>query len=528
MYKTIYQQATRSNLSQIGKRGVWVNEDALQKVLITGGSGSGKTLMAGRHIVWPLFVWDKVVVVFDPHGTLTDTILWKFLMQPIEWQRKNLHRLKYVNRRPKRDENVVPTPLYYRMSTDDSLASIGRRPLDMFIKSDPSLANAPILGLNQLEIVGTYTGMVCAALGLQITEIPNLLRSPKDWIGTITQAVKTYPELSPALDYFSGLAKIKRPSELEMQTKSFLSKIEPFCLDPVTKAMYGASDQGIDWERAVEEKWLVIYDYRHVTNTQERLFASQVDLGYLLEFIKYRGHGRHTPIYMAIDELAALFPIVGEAAEQMAADLDALINQYARNYRLFLCPLTTQELYQYSHYPKLAKTLLSLNTQFHGVTSDPESARFLAERFFRFDQDWNRRWDPIYMSGLMGSIDIVDWTPVPFSVEEQLELRAQKFLDLQPFQFYARVSQQEGSAQAPLIKANIRDLDRDLYPNSNMASFAREVLSQKSGQPVKDILAEIASRVSKNKSGSNGSVSLEDPYDEGGIPAYEPVDAPIE
>ena len=117
--------------------------------------------------------------------------------------------------------------------------------------------------------------------------------------------------------------------------------------------MYGASDPGIDWEKAVAEKWMVIFDYRHVTNIQERIFASQVDLNHLLEFIKYRGHGRHRPIHLAIDELAALFPMVGLAAEQLASDLDALINQYARNYRLFLCPLTTQELYQYSHYPKL-------------------------------------------------------------------------------------------------------------------------------------------------------------------------------
>ena len=103
-----------------------------------------------------------------------------------------------------------PTPLYYRMAEHDSLSSIGRRPIDMFIKSDPSLANAPILGLNQLETVGTYTGMVCAALGLQITEIPNMLRSPRDWLGPISQAVEEKPELAPALDYFASLARIKK------------------------------------------------------------------------------------------------------------------------------------------------------------------------------------------------------------------------------------------------------------------------------------------------------------------------------
>ena len=526
MSRRVYRKATASSLANRGKRGVWLFDEALQKVLITGGSGSGKTLLAARHIVWPLFLGGRAVVAFDPLGTLSDVVIWKFLMQPVEWQRKNLHRIKYINKRPTKDENVIPTPLYYRMGDQDSLATVGRRPLDMFIKSDPSLANAPILGLNQLETVGTYVGMVCAALGLQITEVPNLLRNPKKWLEPISGAVKDYPYLSPALDYFSGLAQIKKRDSLEMQTRSFLSKIERFCLDPVTRAMYGASEPGIDWEKAVAEKWLILFDYRHVINTQERIFASQVDLNQLLEFIKYRGHGRHQPIYMAIDELAALFPVVGLAAEQMAADLDALINQYARNYRLFLCPITTQELYQYSDYPKLAKTLLSMNTQFHGATSDPESALFLAERFYRFDPDWNRRLDPIYMSGFMGSIKIVDWTPVPYSVEEQLELRKQKFLDLELFQFYARISQQEGSAKAPLIKVNIRDLDRDLFPDFDMVKEARKLLTHQFGVDIQEALTEIDNRLQDNQEiniamESNRSQNWITQPD---IPAYEPVE----
>jgi hypothetical protein len=178
-----------------------------------------------------------------------------------------------------------------------------------------------------------------------------------------------------------------------------------------------------------------------------------------------------------------------------------LINQYARNYRLFLCALTTQELYQYSHYPKLAKTLLSMNTQFHGVTSDPESARILAERFYRYDPQDNRRYDPVYMSS-MGSAKVIDWTPVPFSIEEQVELKAQNFLNLKPFEFYARVSNQEGSIQSPLHKVSIRDLDRDLYPDFEMVKKARLLLSQTVGVSLHDGLAEIAARQRKIKAKS--------------------------
>ena len=525
MSRLVYHRATPSRLAKAGKNGVWLHDTALQKVLITGGSGSGKTLMAGRHIIWPLFKDGHAVAVFDPLGPLSDTVIWKFLMQKVGWQRANVHRLKYINKRPQKTENVIPTPLYHRMAEHDSLATIGRRPLDMFIKSDPSLANAPILGLNQLETVGTYVGMVCSALGLQITEIPNMLRSPKNWLTPIRNAVEVYPELAPALEFFNGLAQIKKRGELDMQIKSFLSKIEKFCLDPVTRAMYGASDPGIDWEKAVAENWLVIYDYRHVTNIQERIFASQVDLNYLLDFIKYRGAGRHKPVYMAIDELAALFPVVGLAAEQMSADLDALINQYARNYRLFLCPLTTQELYQYSHYPRLAKTLLSLNTQFHGVTSDPESARFLAERFYVYDPDWNRRWDPVYMSGFMGEINIVDWTPVPFTVDEQLELRAQKFKTLHPLQFYARVSTKEGSLQGPILKASIQDLDKDLFPDFEMVAQARELLSERVGVNVQEVVAEIEERMRNNQGDHLPPGNKQTPHvrHRPDIPAHEPV-----
>lgn len=526
MSRLVYRKANHSSLDKAGRSGLWLFEDALQKVLITGGSGSGKTLMAARQILWSLFKEGHTIAAFDPLGPLSDAVIWKFLLQPVEWQRQNLHRLKYINKRPSNIENVVPTPLYYRMNEHDSLATIGRRPLDMFIKSDPSLANAPILGLNQLETVGTYVGMVCAALDMQITEIPNMLRNPRNWLAPIRNAMKDDPELVPASEFFSGLAQIKKQGELDMQTRSFLSKIEKYCLDPVTRAMYGSSEPGIDWEKAVAENWLILYDYRHVTNTQERIFASQVDLNYLLEFIKYRGSGRHKPVYMAIDELAALFPVVGLAAEQMAADLDALINQYARNYRLFLCPLTTQELYQYSHYPRLAKTLLSLNTQFHGVTSDPESARFLAERFYRFDPDWNRRMDPVYMSGLFGSVNIVDYTPVPFTVDEQLEIRMQKFLDLEPFQFYARASMQEGSLQSPLVKVSILDLDKDLYPDPSMVGQARELLSHRVGVKIQEIAREIEERLQNYQSGhlSMGEKQAPGSKQKPDIPPYESVE----
>jgi len=182
------------------------------------------------------------------------------------------------------------------------------------------------------------------------------------------------------------------------------------------------------------------------------------------------------------------------AAEQLAADLDALINQYARNYRLFLSPLTTQEVYQFSHYPKLAKTLLSMPTQFHGGASDPDSALMLAERFFRYDPKWNRRWDPVYMSGFMGGVQIVDWTPVPFSLEEQQELKSQKFRDLPPLSFYCRISKDEGSLQSPVIRASIRDLYRDIYPDPKMVADAKILLAERFGSPVEEVLAEISAR----------------------------------
>jgi hypothetical protein len=51
--------------------------------------------------------------------------------------------------------------------------------------------------------------------------------------------------------------------------------------------MFGSDNHGIDREKAVAETWLVNLDYRPVTNIQERIFASQVDLNHLLDFIKY-------------------------------------------------------------------------------------------------------------------------------------------------------------------------------------------------------------------------------------------------
>ena len=103
------------------------------------------------------------------------------------------------------------------------------------------------------------------------------------------------------------------------------------------------------------------------------------------------------------------------------------------------------------------------------------------------------------MSGFMGSIDIVDWTPVPFSVEEQLELNAEMFKRLKPLQFYARVSWEEGSLQSPLVKANIRDLDKDLFPDPDMVNQARKLLSQRVGVKVQEVVEEIENRLRNNQ-----------------------------
>lgn len=474
------------------KRKAVLISDAARKIFISGSSGSGKTLLMARQIAWQDFIHGIPVVLMDPHGPMIDNFLDKFIRQPVAFQKKNGYRIRYVDMSG-RWGYVTPIPLYYRMG-NESLAEIAGRPLEVFLKLDPNLQSASIQGWNALKTTGTFFGMLATALNLQVTEAASMLGNPSAWNGRIREALAINNELEPAVMFLKELAEAK-PRERRNQTASFFTKIEQFTLDPYMRAQWAASEPAIDWVQVEEQGLAVLLDFRYVQQTEQRMFSMMFALNFLLDYIKQRGAGRHQPISLFIDELTALFPVIGKAAEQLALDIDGLINQYCRNYALWLC-VSTQELYQFGE--RLAKTLLSMPTQIHGVTSDPGAAEILAQRFFRFDPYWVKKYERVWMSDDFGPF-VVDHTSDEFSTDEQIKIHAQKFLNLRPFQFLVCLPNQEGSLIGPLRKMSISKLDPGLFPNAELVAYARDMLMQRDGQPIDNVLSEIQARTESAK-----------------------------
>ena len=76
---------------------------------------------------------------------------------------------------------VVPMPLYRRRHAGESWFAVANRPLEIFRRIDPHLATASVEGWNALFEIGIYFGQIAAALGLQVTEVADLMRRPKRW-----------------------------------------------------------------------------------------------------------------------------------------------------------------------------------------------------------------------------------------------------------------------------------------------------------------------------------------------------------
>ena len=238
----------------------------------------------------------------------------------------------------------------------------------------------------------------------------------------------------------------------------------------------------------VAEGWIVIFDFSNVTGLQMRLIGMQFVLAYILEFIKHRGPGRHKPISLIIDELLALFPQVGEGERQMEADIDALVNIYSRNYRLFTC-VSLQSVSQVGE--RLQRTLLSMPTQIHGVATDADSAAILARAFSSYQPQSLKDVRPVWGTDVLGSY-IQDYTPTFYSIEEQLELDAQVFRDLQPFGFLDRMPTQEGSVHGPINKISIAGLDAGLYADDQLMETSRPLFTRIPGHSIDEVNQESA------------------------------------
>jgi len=414
---------------------------------IQSGKGTGKSRLMGRMIAWLDFVRGTPLVIFDPHGPTIDNFLDKLIRLPRNLQERLWPRVLYIDMSGNTGQ-VIPFPLYYRLGME-SLYEISQRYLDVVRKLDPYLQTASIEGWNPFWRTGTFSGMILAALNFQITEAEIMLRSPSLWVERLREIQAICPEALPAVAYFQEFTGI-RENIRTRRLESFLNKIAIFSLDPTMRAIFGASQPGVNWQTVISDGLAVLLDFRQDFDVERRRFKMIWTFNYFLDFVKRRGAGRHTPISLMIDELSSLFSVDTLNGELFGKDLDELINVIARNYRIWLT-IAHQEQFQLTE--RIQKALMTLGTQIIGITSDWEASLTSAKQFFRYDPYWVKKYEPIGAQG---------YRSVEFTVEEQIQMASHKFTDLGRFQFLVRPALKEGSVMGCMLPISIYGFDHGL------------------------------------------------------------------
>jgi hypothetical protein len=350
-----------------------------------GAPGTGKSTLFGRVIAFLDFVMERPQVIIDPTGGTIDHFLDKVgnTLRDLPKHKRSAvwERIQYVDMGS--TEYICPFPLYYRLGTEQSLLEISERYLDLILKSNPWLLTAQVLGWPPLHDVGAHTGMVLAALGLQITSAQDLLRHPEEWEGRFSEAVQRHPEAAPAVSYFRDEYIPMRPTDRRRLTNPFFEKIFTFNLDPQLKAMFGSQTPGINWDEVSAKNQTVLLDFRNVRGENRRFKLLWV-FAYLYEWIKARGR-REQPFGLIIDEFVALTQKVLAGENPLAVELDEFIQQYIRSSRIWLT-IGLQSPHQLDEH--LQQTVLSLGTYTFGQAATMEGARLLADALFLRDPYW--------------------------------------------------------------------------------------------------------------------------------------------
>ena len=466
------------------------DEARRNKIHIMGESGSGKSRFLGRILAWQDFIRRKPQIIIDPTGGTIANLLDKIIRLPGEYQKKLWKRIKYVDMSGK-GGYVMPFPLYHQLSPNDSLYDISQRFLEVIKRMDVTLGQAPILGLNAIVTLGTYTGMILSALDCQITEAPSLIHHPEDWMPRMEYTLQSTPELYPAVEFYREYVEWK-PDERTRFSGSFMSKILPFIADPAMRAMYGAPQPAIDWQHVVNKGQTVCLDFSREFNPDRRRFKILWSFQSIIDFFKLRGfEGRNHPVGFIIDEVTQLLGYSSQENNVMAADIEELISVVARNYGILLT-IAHQNLPQIGS-ERIQKALMTMGIQMIGVQSDPVSAQMLANYFTRYKPYAVKEYEPVWMS-VMQLPAVVDHRPVYFTSEEQLLLNSYRFMDLKKFRFIVRAPQEEGQLGAKIKRISIERLDQDIYPDDYWVNRACQLLMERKGLPTDKVLEEINER----------------------------------
>jgi hypothetical protein len=359
--------------------------------------GTGKSTFFGRVLAFLDFVLERPQVIIDPGGGTIDQFLDKVANTlrdlPKDKRSAVWERIRYVDMAA--TDAVCPFPLYYRLGTEQSLLEVSERYLDLILKSNPWLLTAQVLGWPPLHDLGTHTGMVLAALDLQITQAQDLLRRPEEWAGRFAEAESRHPEAAAAVAYFRDEYIPMPLTERRRLTNPFFEKIFTFNLDAQLKAMFGSPKPGINWDEVSAKNQTVLLDFRNVRGENRRFKLLWV-FAFLYEWIKARGR-RVQPFGLIIDEFVALTQRVLASDNPLAVELDEFIQQYMRSSQIWLT-IGLQSPHQLDD--QLRQTVLCLGTYLFGQAATMAGARILADALYLRDPYRVKYWRPGLADGM--------------------------------------------------------------------------------------------------------------------------------
>jgi len=465
---------------------------------IVAGPGAGKSRLMGRLIVWQHLLRHKPQVILDPTGGVVDNLLDKIIRLPVEVRRQLWPQLLYVD--VGATDFIVPSPLYYKVSQQDTSFAVANRFPGLLKRLDPDLASAPILGWNSLYECSIYAGQIAAVLGRQIDFVADLIAHPRNYKEELKQALALSPELQSAVEYFRDLMDPTSGELRNRRTGSFVNKLIPFLSDPTMQAAFAAAMRGVEWAAVVQQGLTVLIDFRHELDAERRRFKLMYWFRDFIEYVKQRGMaGRGQEILFVIDEVTQLLgqrTMNGQSI--LAEDLEELVAVLARNMGVNLI-IAHQNLSQVEL--RVVNILMQMGTQIVGVIANPDDALLLARQFVPYNPTLVKKREPVWMGLTMHDLGgsytqptVIDHTTTEFTPDEQQLLAAARFQQLPRFRFLVRGAESEGNIAGQLQKISIERLDMGQYPDADELAQLRAFLRHKCGVPIEMLLAEIHSR----------------------------------
>jgi hypothetical protein len=488
----------RATRVQAGEHFLLTNSARARGIACISAPGTGKSTFFGKVLAFLEFVQERPQVIIDPSGNTITQFLDKVLRTvhhlPKSRRAAVWERIRYVDMGSK--EYVCPFPLYYRLGTEQSLLEISERYLELILKSNPWLLTAQVLGWPPLHDVGAHTGMILAALGLQITSAQDLLRHPEEWESRFTEAAMRSPEAAPAVAYFRDEYIPMRPADRQRLTNPFFEKIFTFNLDPQLKAMFGSPTPGINWDEVSANNQTVLLDFRNVRGENRRFKLLWV-FAYLYEWIKARGR-RDKPFGLIIDEFVALTQKMQVGENPLAVELDEFIQQYMRSSQIWLT-IGLQSPHQLDD--QLCQTVLSLGTYLIGQAATMAGARLLADALYLRDPWRVKYWRPVYGRDERHVFGVIAEQPEFLPLAEQTEVFATRIRRLTQYQFLLRPAVSEGTISTNVYPIDISTVTTDPvtgevhFPDRELIGELRSILAAKTGRPLQVLLQEQKNRV---------------------------------